>query len=55
MKARVAIYPASGVFGIIFPLISIDIKDMSRFWTRFSLSASGICCNRDVAIFRAAL
>ena len=31
MKACVAIYPASGVLGIIFPLVSIDIKDMSRF------------------------
>jgi hypothetical protein len=55
MKAWVAIYPASGVLGIIFPLVSIDIKDMSRFWTRFSLSASGICCNRDLALLRAAL
>ena len=31
IKACVAIYPASGVLGIIFPLVSIDIKDMSRF------------------------
>jgi hypothetical protein len=31
MKACVAMYPASGVLGIIFPLVSIDIKDMLRF------------------------
>jgi hypothetical protein len=31
MKACVAMYPASGVLGIIVPLVSIDIKDMSRF------------------------
>ena len=31
IKACVAIYPASGVLGMMFPLVSIDIKDMSRF------------------------
>jgi hypothetical protein len=30
-KACVAMYPAFGVFGKMFPLVSIDIKDMSRF------------------------
>ena len=55
MKACVAMYPASGVFGIIFPLVSIDIKNMSRFWIRVSLSASGIFCSRDLALLRASL
>jgi hypothetical protein len=31
IKACVAMYPASGVLGIIFPLVSMDMKDMSRF------------------------
>ena len=55
IKACVAIYPASGVLGMMFPLVSIDMKDMSRFWTKCSLSASGICCNLDLALFRASL
>jgi hypothetical protein len=31
IKACVAMYPVSGVLGIMFPLVSMDIKDISRF------------------------
>jgi hypothetical protein len=41
--------------GIMFPLVSIDIKDMSRFWIRFSLSPSGTFCSLDLPLLRAAL
>jgi hypothetical protein len=49
-KARVAMYPTSGVFGMNFPLVSMDMKDMSRFWIKFSRSASGTFANRDVTL-----
>jgi hypothetical protein len=43
-------HPASGVFGIICPLVSIDMKDISRFWIKLSRSASGMPANRDLAL-----
>jgi hypothetical protein len=55
MKACVIRYPASGIFGMMFPLVSIDMKDMSRFWIRFSLSCSGMFASRDLPLARASL
>jgi hypothetical protein len=40
---------------MMFPLVSIDIKDMSRFWIRFSCSCSGTFAKRDLAVERVSL
>jgi hypothetical protein len=46
----VAMYPASCIFGIMCPPISIDMKDTSRFWIKLSHSASGMPANRDLSL-----
>jgi hypothetical protein len=55
MKACVVIYLASDVFGMMCPLVSIDIKDISRFWIKFSRSCPGTFASRDLPLARTSL